>query len=158
MSDELLLVLNAGSSSLKFALYRPAGTAAEMQRLQHGEFDGLNATPRFRATGADGTPVATREWPRGALDHDAALELLLQHIDATAGGARLRAVGHRVVHGNSPVRRGTDARRMRGRIARNARGRKSRAGRLRKDRAAPAAMMRTRLHHGCQIGAHFVAA
>ena len=71
MPRDIVLVLNAGSSSLKFSVY--ASMAGTPQRLQHGEMDGLNATPSFRAIGLAGRQVASRSWPGGQLSHAGAL-------------------------------------------------------------------------------------
>lgn len=110
MARDIILVLNAGSSSLKFSVYAEgADSSRPLQRLQHGEFDGLNATPHFRASDAAGAVIASRDWPAGsAMSHDAALSLLFEHLDVACRGDRIRAVGHRVVHGGTacsgPVR------------------------------------------------------
>lgn len=110
MARDIVLVLNAGSSSLKFSVYA-AGDASSrgLHRLQHGEFDGLNATPHFFALDAAGVKTLHRDWPAGsAMSHDTALSLLFDHLDDTCQGDNLRAVGHRVVHGGAacsgPVR------------------------------------------------------
>ena len=106
MTRDIVLVLNAGSSSLKYSVY--ANMAGGPQRLQHGKIAGLNATPRFDASDISGREVATRGWPAGALSHAGALDFLLGHIDASFRDDTLCAVGHRVVHGGTfcsgPVR------------------------------------------------------
>ena len=110
MARDIVLVLNAGSSSLKFSVYTSAGDSANTpRRLQHGEFDGLNATPHFRAYDAAGAEIYRRDWPDNlTLSHDAALSLVFDHLEATCKGDNICAVGHRVVHGGTacsgPVR------------------------------------------------------
>ena len=110
MARDIVLVLNAGSSSLKFSVYSERNEGSgRLQRLQHGEFDGLNATTHFCATDATGAEIFRRDWPDGqTMSHDAALSLLFEHLDATCRGDNLCAVGHRVVHGGTtcsgPVR------------------------------------------------------
>jgi acetate kinase len=103
MARDIVLVLNAGSSSLKFSVYTSAGDSASTpRRLQHGEFDGLNATPHFRAYDAAGAEIFRRDWPDShTLSHDAALSLVFDHLDATCKGDGICAVGHRVVHGGT---------------------------------------------------------
>ncbi|HVL19641.1 MAG TPA: acetate kinase, partial [Amaricoccus sp.] len=102
---EVILVLNAGSSSLKFQVL--AATPGLERRIR-GQIDGIGVHPRLRATGADGAVVIDRTWEAGELpDLPAATEALRVWLTGR-GGAELRAVGHRVVHGgpdfDRPVR------------------------------------------------------
>jgi acetate kinase len=93
---EAILVLNAGSSSLKFQLL--AATPA-LDRQLRGQVDGIGVRPRLRATGADGTVLVDRSWaPAEVPDLPAATEAVRGWLSGL-GGAELRAVGHRVVHG-----------------------------------------------------------
>jgi len=102
-ANDLLLTLNAGSSSLKFALY---GTRAELPRLAHGQVEGLGERPRLRAELAAGE---TLEWtlphqaghePAGR-DHARALQAILDLLASHFTGSVIAAVSHRVVHGGS---------------------------------------------------------
>jgi acetate kinase len=94
-----LLILNAGSSSLKFALF-DAGTKATA--TVRGEIEDLNAAPHFFARAADGTVLAERHWPDGATPTFAeVLRDLLDFTDAHLGPNGLAGVGHRVVHGGA---------------------------------------------------------
>lgn len=105
MSD-VLLVVNAGSSSIKFACFRRE--AAALAPLLRGQVDGLGASPRFVARDAAGELVAERGWPPASVDHDGALAHLLAFLDEQGHADRLVGVGHRIVHGgliyDSPVR------------------------------------------------------
>jgi acetate kinase len=85
---EVTLVLNAGSSSLKFALF-----AADPQPLLRGQIEAIGARPRLRMRLGAAFDIAA------ATDHGGALQALLDAIDERGLAARLRAVGHRVVHG-----------------------------------------------------------
>ncbi len=90
-----LLVLNAGSSSLKFALF-DAGRP-DLPRLLRGAYEGLGGTVCLRIRDEAGT---IRCEARPALaDHEAAVAHLLAWLDDTHLGADLSAAGHRVVHG-----------------------------------------------------------
>jgi acetate kinase len=95
--NDAILVLNAGSSSLKFSLYAEALVAS-------GQISGLYTEPRFVAGKTE------KRWPAGTkLGHDAALAHIVDWLKATHGAEyRLAAVGHRVVHGGpdhaAPVR------------------------------------------------------
>ena len=106
MSD-LILVLNAGSSSIKFSLFASQGT---LDVLASGQVEGLYTAPRFIAKDATGRRVAEKHWEAGLhLGHDGALAHLLDWLKSTrSADDRLVAVGHRVVHGGAefaaPVR------------------------------------------------------
>jgi acetate kinase len=91
------LVLNAGSSSLKFALFDTSPALAETAR---GEIENLDAVPHLRARNAAGAVLAERRWPEGCTQSFATvLDALLAFTDAHLGPGGLAAVGHRIVHG-----------------------------------------------------------
>lgn len=94
MKAPRLLTLNAGSSSLKFAIYE-AGPGLPL-RLS-GQVSGIGANTRLRARWDEDT-IADESWPetRGL---EAALERTLDWIADADGGEGLQAVGHRIVHG-----------------------------------------------------------
>ena len=93
-----IAVLNAGSSSIKFAIYDAHDDGTE---LFHGHVEGLGTGPRLRMHTADSTVVAARDWPDSALDHRAATaEIMSMGRDLLAGRPVL-AFGHRVVHGGT---------------------------------------------------------
>lgn len=95
--NELLLVLNAGSSSLKFAAYRLAG-GAEWAVVARGQIEGIGGSPRMSAR--DGNDAVIPTPPLAAVrDGHAAFERLVQWLRLTFDNARLLGVGHRVVHG-----------------------------------------------------------
>ena len=106
MSDAILVV-NAGSSSIKFSLFLEQGEALDL--LLGGQIEGLYTAPRFKAGDAAGAVVGERQWAEGeALGHDGAITYLAGFLREQLGEHRLAAVGHRVVHGGldyaSPVR------------------------------------------------------
>ncbi len=89
-------MLNAGSSSLKFALYDVGGALTATAR---GEVENLDSTPHFIARGSKGAVLSET---RGATaDFAATLERLLKFVDDHLGDLRLCAVGHRIVHGGA---------------------------------------------------------
>ncbi len=95
MTDHLL-VLNAGSSSLKFAVYaiEPPHPA---ERLA-GQVEGIGATPRLTARDAARAPLPTP--PADTVrTHAGAVDLTIDLLHAHLGSGRLAAIGHRVVHG-----------------------------------------------------------
>ena len=91
------LVLNAGSSSLKFALY-PLGRSAAGGRVR-GEIEGIGGSARFTARRGGGD-VETRDAGRAVRDARSALGFLLEWLERSHPG-RISAVGHRVVHGGA---------------------------------------------------------
>ena len=103
---DAILVLNAGSSSLKFSVFV---SGADLAPLVAGNVEELQGRARFRAKDATGTVVDEHAWPDGGPPgHEGAIAFLLDWLRANAGGGRLAAVGHRVVHGGAdyaaPVR------------------------------------------------------
>ncbi len=96
---DALLTINAGSSSMKFALFEIA-PAGDPRLLSHGQIEGLGTAPHFLARDRAGAVLAERRWSEGAaVTHEAAFTELLRWIDAHLYGARVVAAGHRVVHG-----------------------------------------------------------
>ena len=96
----LLLVVNAGSSSIKFSVYDVAHGPTPLTVRYRGEVDGLGARPRFAVYGANGELLAV-EALSGDTRHDGALRTILDWVEARAAGAELVAAGHRVVHGGT---------------------------------------------------------
>lgn len=92
--DPLIGVINAGSSSLKFAFYEGE------RRIISGQIDGLGARPSANAHGPDGEtinpPILGSMPPATASE---VLPILLPWARETLGGRRLDALGHRVVQG-----------------------------------------------------------
>ena len=95
---DAIVVVNAGSSSLKFSLFLVQG--ADLALEVRGLIEGLTTAPRFVARDAAGHPVAERTWAGGtSLDHDAAVAHMQTFLGERLAGDRLIGVGHRVVHG-----------------------------------------------------------
>jgi acetate kinase len=103
MGDEtmadLVFILNAGSSSLKFTVYSYRTDKPEV--LYDGQIEGLYTETRFRVKDGSGREMEEKTWPRGAaLDHEGAIDALFSWgKDIMGGSGRIAAVGHRVVHG-----------------------------------------------------------
>ncbi|MEP6547172.1 MAG: acetate/propionate family kinase, partial [Gammaproteobacteria bacterium] len=88
-----ILVLNAGSSSLKFALFEG------LTRGWHGQVEGLGSRPRF--VPGDAPPAAAEPLPQQT-GHAAALEHILRSLAARGVAlADISACGHRIVHGGA---------------------------------------------------------
>lgn len=94
-----LVVLNAGSSSLKFSVFLDAEDG--LNQLYRGQIEGILTQPHFVARNADGELIAEENWANGtSLGHDGAIEFLFKWgRSGVLGGHHLVAAGHRVVHG-----------------------------------------------------------
>ena len=100
---EAILTINAGSSSIKFALFG-RGEPLQPQAALRGEIDGIGAQPRLRAQDAGGAVLAERTFAELAnlpaeAQHRRTLDFLVRWLDEHDEGWRIAAVGHRVVHG-----------------------------------------------------------
>jgi acetate kinase len=93
-----IAVLNAGSSSIKFALYDAADDGALLFR---GQIENIGQAPHLRAVGAAGAVVAERRWASGALDHQAATAEIMKLGGELLAGRPVVGFGHRVVHGGA---------------------------------------------------------
>lgn len=104
---DVILVINAGSSSIKFSVYLTG--RGDLALHVQGQIEGLFTAPRFTAKNGAGAVVSERFWGDGVtLGHDGALDYLAAFLFQEASGLRLVGVGHRVVHGGpehtGPVR------------------------------------------------------
>jgi acetate kinase len=98
--DDYALVLNAGSSSLKFCVYRRP--AAEVWRLEaQGQIEGIGTSPRLSAKDGQGSKIADDTLVTSVRDGRGATAALAGWLRAHYGGSRVLAVGHRVVHGGT---------------------------------------------------------
>jgi acetate kinase len=105
-SNDAILVLNSGSSSVKLAVF--GVQRGELVLALHGQVEGLYTMPRFEARDPAGRVVAEQSWDRVTLGHDGAVEYLGDFLQHHLKNHRLVGVGHRVVHGGlaytAPVR------------------------------------------------------
>jgi acetate kinase len=98
--DDYALVLNAGSSSLKFCVYRrPEGHNWSLEA--RGQIDGIGTSPRFTARDSGGAVVLSETLDQGIGDVPAALNRLAAWLRSRYAGASVVGVGHRVVHGGA---------------------------------------------------------
>ncbi|OEE67193.1 acetate kinase [Enterovibrio norvegicus FF-33] len=95
MSNSLVLVLNAGSSSLKFALMDAQSGEAILSGL--GECFGLDdARISWKREGQDKQEVMLEQ---GGSHHEKAVGIIVELVENMDVGSQLVAIGHRVVHG-----------------------------------------------------------
>lgn len=98
--DDYALILNAGSSSLKFCVYRRP--VAERWRLEgRGQIEGIGTSPKLSAKDSQGAILAEERLDDWVSDGRAALDALASWLRSKYSGARVLGVGHRVVHGGA---------------------------------------------------------
>ncbi len=97
--SELIVVLNAGSSSVKFSVFEP--TDGDLRLIAKGQIDGIITAPRFVAKDAAGAVLADTRWEAVAAGeaHAKAFQVLGAWLREYTAGSELAAVGHRVAHG-----------------------------------------------------------
>lgn len=106
--QDAIAVINAGSSSIKFAVFDEHAT--QLQRMFVGSIRNLGATsPRLIVKNGAGDVLESKQWEEGTkFGYEDAIAFLLEALPRHLNGHRLRAVGHRVVHGGehytAPVR------------------------------------------------------
>lgn len=94
---DLALTFNAGSSTLKFALFG-LGEAGPQARFR-GLVEDLTRSPRMTVRSADGQQVSQRDWPQAPAGPAGFAQEILDWAQAQAGADRLAAFSHRIVHG-----------------------------------------------------------
>jgi len=92
------LVLNAGSSSLKFCVFMRPGEK-DWQVAARGQIEGIGTAPRLSAKDAQGAILANNTLDSSVRDGHAAIDALASWLRSRWSGARVLGVGHRVVHG-----------------------------------------------------------
>ena len=96
--DDYALVLNAGSSSLKFCVFeRSPGERWHLEA--RGQIEGIGTSPRLSVKDEQGESLAKQD----VVAHDGreALAALADWLRSMYGGSRVLGVGHRVVHGGA---------------------------------------------------------
>ena len=105
--NDAILVLNAGSSSIKFLVF--AERDGQLEPEIRGQIEGLHTEPRFVARDGAGSVMGEKSWGEGVkLGHEGAVAHLAAFLGERRSEFALKAVGHRVVHGGpdyaQPVR------------------------------------------------------
>lgn len=98
--SQAIVVLNAGSSSIKFEVFDSDG---HLSQRYEGLIEGIGTAPRFVAKDSAGTVLHETNWEAGptGTNHSAALQQLADWLDPQLDEDGLLAVGHRVVHGGT---------------------------------------------------------
>jgi acetate kinase len=98
---DMILVVNAGSSSIKFSVFA-AGDQADPAPMFNGQIEGIGTHPRLFARDAGGAVLVEKSFdPNQVRSHDAAIAVVSEWLRSMAGRGQLVAVGHRVVHGGA---------------------------------------------------------
>src|SRR6185437_15189814 len=97
--DSVILTLNAGSSSLKFAAFRRLN-GGEPSSLASGQIEGIGASPKgsVRTTSGETAELGFERSPT-RVDHAAAMDAILALLRKAGYDSSVAAVGHRIVHG-----------------------------------------------------------
>lgn len=95
-ASDCIVVINAGSSSIKFTLFSGPALEPTLKGKVENLYRGLT---RFSAQDFQGSVVGERTWAGESLDHQAAMAFLIDFAGGHLQGLRVRAVGHRIVHG-----------------------------------------------------------
>jgi acetate kinase len=97
---DIVLVLNAGSSSIKFSAFDVH--EASLDLVSHGQVEGLFSAPHFVAYDRHGEKTGEHSWGEGVkVEHADAIAHMGAFLRGHGAGHRLVAVGHRVVHGGA---------------------------------------------------------
>jgi acetate kinase len=92
-----IAVLNAGSSSIKFALFQ----GDDAQVLFTGQIEQIGFAPRLTVKNAAGENQIDNKWEASELNHRSATRVILETAVWLLGGHPVSGVGHRVVHGGT---------------------------------------------------------
>jgi acetate kinase len=98
--DDYALVLNAGSSSLKFCVFQRSNEKG-WQTASRGQIEGIGTSTRLSVKDRQGVVLANDDLGAGVTDGNAAIDALASWLRSKWGGARIVGVGHRVVHGGA---------------------------------------------------------
>src|SRR5262245_44303489 len=98
--EDYALVLNAGSSSLKFNMYHKH-KVEHWQLESRGQIEGIGTAPRFSVKNSKGEKIAEEKLSETVRNGRDAIDSLGNWLRSKYGDARLLGVGHRVVHGGA---------------------------------------------------------
>lgn len=96
-----ILVINAGSSSVKFSLFE---NGPALNLLASGRVEGIGGAPSFTATAGE-IKITDNRGLSSSVTHEDALRKIVDWIGGQKGGWRIEKAAHRVVHGGSVFRK-----------------------------------------------------
>lgn len=99
---DAIVVLNAGSSSIKFSLFEQRQNDLEV--VARGQIEGLFTSPKFVSKDKAGRVLSEKSWGDGkSLGHAGALDHLVDYLKGELAEHRLVGVGHRIAHGGPDI-------------------------------------------------------
>jgi acetate kinase len=99
--SEAIVVVNAGSTSLKFAAYA-VDASRSLPLLCRGQVDSMESDPHFVVKNAADKQLGQREWGKDlAIDHKTALDFVITWLEANLSDRKVVAAGHRIVLGGT---------------------------------------------------------
>ena len=93
-----IAVINAGSSSIKFAVFNDDPTQSLIFR---GQVEKIGVAPTLTVEGSGGESLLETEWAAKEVNHRSATKIILQTAISLLGGEAVEGIGHRVVHGGT---------------------------------------------------------
>ena len=97
---EAILVINAGSSSIKFSVF--FNEDGDLNLQSRGQIEGIGVSPKFIAKDNSNKILENKEWGNEkTINHEFLLKFLIDWLNQNLKGAKVKAAGHRVVHGGS---------------------------------------------------------
>jgi len=96
--DDYALVLNAGSSSLKFCVFHRT-PGERWQQGARGQIEGIGTSPQLSARDADGNEMVDEKVDSSVRNASDAIDVLATWLRAKYAPANIVGIGHRVVHG-----------------------------------------------------------
>jgi acetate kinase len=99
--DNAILIVNAGSSSLKFAVYGVSERGDDLARIYHGQIEPIGPQAHFRVQDAHEAQLISLSQSLSVSDHEAAFLVILNWLEQQAAQLQFIAAGHRIVHGGA---------------------------------------------------------
>jgi acetate kinase len=98
--NKYLLVINAGSSSIKFAIYQKDNSTIQLVADAAGQIEAIGSQAHFTVKTPDGVVLVDRTLSINEVhNHTGAITVILAWLKVYCADGELLAVGHRVVHG-----------------------------------------------------------
>ena len=91
-------VINAGSSSIKFAIINDD---PEQSLLFRGQMEKIGVGPSLTVEGPAGEKLIEKEWGAKEINHHSGTRIILESCITLLGGETIEGIGHRVVHGGT---------------------------------------------------------